>query len=75
MNEIMQLAHEFLQAFCLGNHVNQNLLHKHIDLFLTPGILEAQTMQTIFQDNIQLCNEINEKVSFRKHMLLDLNGS
>ncbi len=49
MNELMRLAHEFLQNFCLGNAQNQALLHKHIDLFLTPGLLEAQTMCAIFQ--------------------------
>lgn len=38
MNELMRLAHEFLQNFCLGNTQNQALLHKHIDLFLTPGV-------------------------------------
>lgn len=38
MNELMRLAHEFLQNFCLGNAQNQALLHKHIDLFLTPGV-------------------------------------
>ncbi len=38
MNELMRLAHEFLQNFCLGNGQNQALLHKHIDLFLTPGV-------------------------------------
>ena len=38
MNEIMKLAHEFLQNFCLKNTANQSLLHKHIDLFLTPGV-------------------------------------
>ena len=35
MNELIRLAHEFLQNFCLGNHQNQELLHKRIDLFLT----------------------------------------
>ena len=38
MNELMQLAHTFLQNFCLENHQNQALLVKHIDLFLTPGV-------------------------------------
>ena len=59
MNELMKLAHEFLQYFCLGNAQNQTLLHKHIDLFLTPGLLEAQTMCSIFQDNATLCNEVS----------------
>ncbi|RWS06106.1 inositol 1:4:5-trisphosphate receptor-like protein [Dinothrombium tinctorium] len=83
MKEIMRLAHEFLQAFCLGNHANQALLHKHLELFLNPGVsnpaanaecernfinlpssqlLEAQTMASIFQDNISLCSEISEAV-------------
>jgi inositol 1,4,5-triphosphate receptor type 1 len=62
MNEIMKLAHEFLQNFCLNNQPNQSLLHKHVDLFLTTGLLEAQTMCAIFQGNAILCNEVNEKV-------------
>ncbi len=62
MNELMRLAHEFLQNFCLGNVQNQALLHKRIDLFLTPGLLEAQTMCAIFRDNAALCNEVSEKV-------------
>ncbi|KRT78522.1 ion channel, partial [Oryctes borbonicus] len=62
MNELMRLAHEFLQNFCLGNQQNQVLLYKHLDLFLNPGIREAQTVCSIFQDNLTLCNEVNEKV-------------
>nr|CAD7394846.1 unnamed protein product [Timema cristinae] len=62
MNELMRLAHEFLQNFCLGNQQNQVLLHKQLDLFLNPGILEAQSVRSIFQDNSTLCNEVNEKV-------------
>lgn len=62
MNELMRLAHEFLQNFCLGNAQNQALLHKNIELFLNPGLLEAQTMCSIFQDNATLCNEVSEKV-------------
>ncbi|XP_030229733.1 inositol 1,4,5-trisphosphate receptor type 1 isoform X7 [Gadus morhua] len=62
MEEIMKLAHEFLQNFCAGNQQNQILLHKHINLFLNPGILEAVTMQHIFMNNFQLCSEINERV-------------
>ena len=38
MHEVMQLAHKFLQSFCLGNQSNQSLLHKDLDLFLTPGV-------------------------------------
>ncbi|CAB1315099.1 unnamed protein product [Coregonus sp. 'balchen'] len=44
------------------NQQNQALLHKHINLFLNPGILEAVTMQHIFMNNFQLCSEINERV-------------
>ncbi|KAG8201575.1 hypothetical protein JTE90_011244 [Oedothorax gibbosus] len=62
MNELMRLAHEFLQHFCLDNHANQSLLHKYIDLFLNPGLLEAQTMRSIFMDNVSLCNELNDRV-------------
>ncbi|XP_077386401.1 inositol 1,4,5-trisphosphate-gated calcium channel ITPR1 isoform X4 [Festucalex cinctus] len=62
MQEIMKLAHEFLQNFCAGNQQNQALLHKHINLFLNPGILEAITMQHIFMNNFQLSSEINDRV-------------
>uniref|UniRef100_A0A8B9KDI4 Inositol 1,4,5-trisphosphate-gated calcium channel ITPR2 n=1 Tax=Astyanax mexicanus TaxID=7994 RepID=A0A8B9KDI4_ASTMX len=62
MQEIMTLAHQFLQNFCAGNQQNQTLLHKHINLFLNPGVLEAVTMQHIFMNNFQLCSEINERV-------------
>ncbi|CAL8335835.1 unnamed protein product [Lota lota] len=62
MQDIMRLAHQFLQNFCAGNQQNQALLHKHINLFLNPGILEAVTMQHIFMNNFQLCSEINERV-------------
>lgn len=62
MKEIMKLAHGFLQAFCLGNHANQALLHKDQDLFLTSGILEAQTLRAIYHNNYALCSEINDRV-------------
>ncbi|KAB0385234.1 hypothetical protein FD755_000190, partial [Muntiacus reevesi] len=62
MNEVMNLAHTFLQNFCRGNPQNQVLLHKHLNLFLTPGLLEAETMRHIFMNNYHLCNEISERV-------------
>ncbi|XP_039495318.1 inositol 1,4,5-trisphosphate receptor isoform X3 [Drosophila santomea] len=62
MKELMCLAHEFLQNFCLGNQQNQVLLHNHLDLFLNPGILEAKTVCAIFKDNLALCNEVTDKV-------------
>ncbi|KAM4573328.1 inositol 1,4,5-trisphosphate-gated calcium channel ITPR2 isoform 2-T2 [Odontesthes bonariensis] len=62
MNEIMTLAHTFLQNFCRGNSQNQVLLHKHLNLFLTPGLLEAETLRHIFMNNYQLCHEISDRV-------------
>lgn len=38
MQDIMKLAHQFLQNFCAGNQQNQALLHKHVNLFLNPGV-------------------------------------
>jgi len=38
MHKLMGLAHEFLQNFSLRNTNNQALLHKHLDLFLNPGV-------------------------------------
>jgi hypothetical protein len=37
MNELMQLAQEFLLNFCRGNQLIQALLHKHLELFIIPG--------------------------------------
>nr|BAN82183.1 hypothetical protein [Ovophis okinavensis] len=62
MLEILRLTHQFLQKFCAGNQENQTLLHKHLNLFLTTGLLEAETMQHIFLNNYQLCSEISEGV-------------
>eukprot|EP00057_Strongylocentrotus_purpuratus_P027949 XP_011682423.1 PREDICTED: inositol 1,4,5-trisphosphate receptor [Strongylocentrotus purpuratus] len=70
MLELLRLAHAFLQNFCWGNPSNQLLLHKHIHLFLNPGLLEAETMRHIYMDNVQLCSEVSEKVvqSFVHHI-------
>ncbi|KFV71476.1 Inositol 1,4,5-trisphosphate receptor type 2, partial [Dryobates pubescens] len=62
MNEVMNLAHTFLQNFCRGNPQNQVLLHKNLNLFLTPGLLEAETMRHIFTNNYLLCNELSDRV-------------
>jgi hypothetical protein len=51
MNELMRLAHEFLQNFCLENKQNQALLHKHLDLFLTPGVPTEIITQNTFTVN------------------------
>lgn len=56
MNELMRLAHQFLQNFCLGNQQNQMLLHKHLDLFLNPGV--SKFIPTFFTIKIE-----NAKIS------------
>lgn len=48
MNELMRLAHEFLQNFCLGNQQNQVILYKHLDLFLNPGVRRVSIITTLF---------------------------
>lgn len=48
MKELMRLAHEFLQNFCLGNQQNQILLHKQLDLFLNPGVSEKLVEEDFF---------------------------
>ncbi|XP_041983681.1 inositol 1,4,5-trisphosphate receptor isoform X2 [Aricia agestis] len=64
MDELLALAHEFLQRFCHGNQQNQAILHKHLDLFLNAGTREAQTVCAIYEDNAALCgHEANEKVA------------
>ncbi|XP_068212186.1 LOW QUALITY PROTEIN: inositol 1,4,5-trisphosphate receptor [Palaemon carinicauda] len=62
MNELMELAHQFLQNFCLGDRQNQALLYKNIELFLNPGLLEAKTVCAVFKDNSHLCSEVSERV-------------
>lgn len=53
MNELMRLAHEFLQNFCLGNQQNQVLLFKHLDLFLNPGV--SFTIKVHYKWNCLYC--------------------
>jgi inositol 1,4,5-triphosphate receptor type 1 len=62
MQEIMELAHAFLQRFCHNNPSNQRLLHNHIDLFLQTGnnVVEAETLTEIFRDNPHLCCKVTE---------------
>uniref|UniRef100_A0A8C4ZFA2 Inositol 1,4,5-trisphosphate receptor n=1 Tax=Gadus morhua TaxID=8049 RepID=A0A8C4ZFA2_GADMO len=62
MQVIIRHTHVFLQKFCMGNQENQALLHKNLNLFLNPGLLEAETVQHIFNNNYQLCSEISEGV-------------
>ncbi|XP_015250029.1 PREDICTED: inositol 1,4,5-trisphosphate receptor type 3 [Cyprinodon variegatus] len=62
MQEIIKYTHQFLQKFCMGNQENQALLHKNLNLFLNPGLQEAETVQHIFSNNYQLCSEISESV-------------
>lgn len=74
MKKIMALAHEFLQAFCLGNKINQGLLYKHLDLFLSHGQQETQTMCAIFQDNIELCQKVSENVVKHFVQMIETHG-
>lgn len=74
MIELMLLAHKFLQNFCLANHSNQVLLHKYLDLFLNPSIIEAETICSIFKDNLALCNEIQIKVIQHFIHCIEING-
>lgn len=55
MQEIMKLAHEFLQNFCAGNQQNQALLHKHINLFLNPGVSTTDTFSDIHSFSLIDC--------------------
>ncbi|CAM1322938.1 ITPR1 (predicted), partial [Pycnogonum litorale] len=62
LNELMRLAHEFLQHFCHSNQANQMLLHRHVELFMNPGLLEAHTMCSIFHNNVTLCQDVKENI-------------
>ncbi|XP_052781889.1 inositol 1,4,5-trisphosphate receptor type 1-like isoform X2 [Mya arenaria] len=74
MMELMKLAHEFLQAFCMENQQNQGLLHQSLDLFLTAGLLETQTCTAIFKDNVGLANEITDNVIQHFVRAIETNG-
>ena len=52
MHEIMKLGHGFLQSFCLSNHSNQTLLHKSLDLFLSPGVSLKICFYIIYEQDI-----------------------
>uniref|UniRef100_A0A8C4QFE0 Inositol 1,4,5-trisphosphate receptor n=1 Tax=Eptatretus burgeri TaxID=7764 RepID=A0A8C4QFE0_EPTBU len=79
MQEIMRLAHEFLQHFCVENPQNQELLHKHINLFLSPSVSPCPNHQCIshIQRLINAGEEAlvfyNDRASFQT--LLRLMGS
>jgi len=62
MCKIMQLAHEFLQKFCYKNETNQNLLHRHLDLFLLSG------------DNVCTASVTNLCIGFLYHSFYVLEG-
>lgn len=47
MDEVMKMAHEFLQHFCLSNHQNQSILEKNLDLFMTPGVSPIEAVSTV----------------------------
>jgi inositol 1,4,5-triphosphate receptor type 1 len=55
MNELMRLAHEFLQNFCRGNQPNQALLHKHLELFLTPGVIKFLFLSIALKFQLKSC--------------------
>ena len=55
MNELMRLAHEFLQNFCRGNQPNQALLHKHLELFLTPGVILFLFLSIALKFQLKIC--------------------
>jgi hypothetical protein len=63
MKIIMSKAHQFLQSFCFENSRNQILLHEKIDFTNYPtNEWEAATMVAIYKDNVNLCNDLNERL-------------
>jgi hypothetical protein len=59
MNELMRLAHEFLQNFCCGNQPNQALLHKHLKLFLTPGVISFLFLNIALKFQLKSCYDFS----------------
>ena len=64
----MAQAHEFLRNFCLSNPHNQALLHKHLDLFLTPGVSKFVDRLFLRQEK-QQCSNTNYLDIFWKWFL------
>ena len=48
-----------------GKGGGEALLHKHLELYFTPSLLEAQTVCAVFQDNAQLYGELGDKAIAR----------
>ena len=48
-----------------GKGGGEALLHKHLELYFTPSLLEAQTVCAVFQDNAQLYGELGHKAIAR----------
>ena len=84
MSKIMQLAHEFLQKFCYKNETNQNLLHRHLDLFLLSGDNVCDnhvTLRRAFHQNLSQFELRDLKIFqclnvmvFKPHLLVLLRG-
>lgn len=69
MNELMRLAHQFLQNFCLGNQQNQVLLHKHLDLFLNPGVNKSSLYFFLFSTYSAYYHCFNSTLNFLSHII------
>ncbi|CAG2100807.1 unnamed protein product [Medioppia subpectinata] len=71
MKEVMALAHEFLQHFCLSNNPNQTLLEKHLELFMTPsGQVVRKCQNMVMQELVNAGEDVlvfyNDKTSFNQ---------
>lgn len=63
MKDVMKEAHTFLQKFVNNNAINQKLLHKHQNLFVSDlDERNAKTLTSIYHNNMELCFEIDSSV-------------
>jgi hypothetical protein len=62
---VFRLCHQLLQAFCLRNTANQDVLFPHLPLFteqLSLGVGAEDTITALFLENRRLCTAVDDDV-------------
>ena len=70
-------THIFLQEFCKGNEVNQNLLVEHQDILLEYGNIDVGQIEllcSIYQGNRRLCESVSDTFLRRFLALIQVEG-
>ena len=67
MKKLFQFCYDFLTCFCYKNQENQNLLHKHLQLFTSNmqiNVGQSRLICKMFENNRYLCQMVNQEILF-----------